>query len=691
MKKTFYSVLIIFCVIGSAFGQRPNDTLVNSVIADTLTQSQTEIEVGDFIDEFSMSGFDQQKAAMLLNECIYTLTRVERNKNKFAYEEEQFKLNNVLTWEGVPEMESVTTFREQLQTELNKLVINEIEKERFLKKKEKRDNAAARNALLGAVSSVQLNVNLVSIISNVVLTTARTLMDYNAKKEESAADLNDQLWELTKDEMKSVTSLRNTAFGVLTEAFGKFGIKECMRLTPDNVNEFLNILELKDLVIKQNQLQDKESVYQFFPPYWYELGCTYLDLYSLDSVKYAVDLQKAWKAFDRYERMSDKFKLYRYDGNVGMIALFQLQYQKGLSNEQKEALIQKVMFNIKNNGNVYLICALNYMEMGKLNESYRLMSDCLSNNKMTASDEMILTSAAYWYLLKDQGVKDYFVRALALADNIGVNAYLTFLYAVRNDKNVDFYTLRRVLQKNIQLVPIRYEDDDITEIEYRQSDNTPRKFYYNIEDWDLVRRDFYNDSDDRTDWEAAVRKATHKLKDDYKYFDSPEAMAHEMYYFKDHPDHLYSSEGNLFSIVMIDGKKYYYLDASKKWESGIKDYQGAKIEKKKGSGRYNTESNNREDKYRKFYKKYSVEKVESVFYFGDYVNERYSWPGYTGPICIMDLSINSGDNDGEYYNGKVCLRYETDYIKEGDTKLRLCGISFVEKVGDEEKVEWIKF
>ena len=677
MRKLFTLIMVAFCVIGDAFAQAPKDTLTVTSVPDSITYTQSEVD--DFVDEFSASNYEQQKAAMLANECIYTLTRVIRSNNKLAYEDEQFKLNNVLSWEGVPSMESVITFRSNLQTELNKLVINEIEKERFIKKKEKRDNAAARNALLGAVSSVQLNVNLVSIVSNVVLTTARTLMDYNVKKEESASELDDQLWELSKAEMTSVTDLRNSAFRVLTEAFGKFEIKECMRLTEDNVGDFFDILELKDLVIKQNQLQNKEPVYQFFPPYWYELGCAYLDLYSLDSVKYAANLQKAWKAFDRYDRMSDRFKLYRYDSNLGMIALFQLQYQQGLSDEQKEALIQKVMFNIKNNGNAYLICALNYWEMGKVNEAYRLISDCLSNNKMTASDEMILTSAASWYLLKDQGVKDYFVRSLALADNIGVNAYLTFLYTVRNDKDVDFYKLRRVLQKNIQLVPVDYEDDDITEIECQQSEQTPQKFYYNIEDWNLVRWDYYNDSDDGTAWKAAVRYAAHRLKYADKYFDSKEDMAHEMYYFKDHPDHL---EG-LPSVIKVDGKEYYYLDASKKWEAGISKYYLAKPVKTKNSKGYNKEINKREDKYRKFYKKYSIEKVESVFYF-EYtklknVAEQYVAKGYTGPVCIMDLYIDSGDENA----GKVCLTFETDYIKEKDTKLRLCGMKF----GD----EWIKF
>lgn len=675
MRKMFFLIMVAFCVMGDAFAQTPKDTLAVTTTTDTITQLQVEID--DFVDEFSTSNFDQQKAAMLANECIYTLTRVIRSNSKFAYEDEQFKLNNVLSWEGVPSMESVVTFRSILQTELNKLVINEIEKERFLKKKEKRDNAAARNALLGAVSSVQLNVNLVSIISNVVLTTARTLMDYNAKKEESAAELDDQLWELSKTEMGSVTILRNSAFGVLSEAFGKYDIKECMRLTEDNVNEFLNILEQRDLVLKQNQLQNKEAVYQFFPPYWYELGCAYLDLYKLDTIENAIDLPMAWKAFGRYEKMSEKYKLYRYDSNLGMIALFQLQYQNDLSDEQKEALIQKVMFNIKNNGNAYLLCALNYWKMGKVNEAYRLMSDCLSNNKITASDEMILTSAASWYMLKDKKIKDYFVRSLAQADNIGVNAYLTFLYAVRNDKDVDFYTLRRVLQKNIQLVPIRYEDGDIAEIECQQSEKTPRKFYYNVNEWALKRWDFYNDSDDRTDWKVDIRYAKHWLKDSYKYFDSKEAMARKMYYFKDHPDHI----GDLPSCVIIDDTvPYYYLDASKNWDSGINKYYCAKPIKKKDSRGYNKEVNRREDKYRKFYKKYSIEKVESIFYFGDFVSERCSVPDYNGPICIMELYIDSGDDNV----GNVCLRYETDYInKKNNEKLRLCGIIY----GN----EWIKF
>lgn len=674
-------------MMGETFAQATNDTLGVTTVADTIAEPQTEVEIPDFLDEFSATSFEQQKAAMLANECIYTLTRVIRSNNKLAYEDEQFKLNNVLSWEGVPSMESVITFRQLLQTELNKLVINEIEKERFLKKKEKRDNAAARNALLGAVSSVQLNVNLVSIISNVVLTTARTLMDYNAKKEESAEELDDQLWELSKEEMTSVTGLRNSAFGVLTEAFGKFEIKECMRLTEDNVGEFLDILGQRDIVIKQNQLLNKESVYQFFPPYWYELGCAYVDLYELDTIKNALSLPKAWNAFDRYEKMSEKFKLYRYDSNLGMIALFRLQFQKDLSDEQKEALIQKVMFNIKNNGNAYLLCALNYWKMGKINEAYGLISDCLANNKMTASDEMILTSAASWYLLKDRNIKDYFIRSLDQADNIGVNAYLTFLHTVREDKDVDFYKLRRALQKNLQLVPIHYEDDDIVSVEIQQSNQQPNKFYYNVEEWNLERLDFYNDSDDKSDWKFAVRNAFHGVKDSHKYFVSKTAMAHEMYYFKDHPDHL----GDLPSSVVIDGVRFYYLDASRKWETGISKYYTALPNETKNSKGYNKEMNRREEKYRKFYKEYCVEKVETGFGFSYDVDNRYSYPGYTGPICIMNLYIDSGDEEGEFYKGKVCLRYETDYIKEGDTKLRLCGISFVEKVGDETKGEWIKF
>ena len=452
MKKLFF-LFIALLQFGFLVAQE-------EIMNDTITPRIDSISQIEILNEFALGSEDQQKAAMLLNECIYTLTKVDLANNRLALEEEQFKLNNVLTWEGIGPYSTISEFRRSLNTELNGFVINSIEKERYHKAFDKKKNNAARNAFLGAISGVQVNVNWFSALSNVVLSSARALMDYNVKMDEYADELDERLWEVEKDEMKRITRLRNKAFEVLDEMFREHGLKENMRLTPRNVEDFFDMINRRDLDIKSNLMMEKESVYQFFPPYWYERGCVYMDLF--EATHKNDYLLRAWASFDRYEQMSNKFRLYRFDGNLGMIALYKLKYRNDyLSDDEKLALINEVTTNIKDNGNAYLLCVLQYLSMNRIPEAYNLLAHCLTESKMTAKDEMILAAAASWDLLKDKEIKRYFIKALIETEKIGVNPFVSFMYVVRDDKDVDFYLLQRALQKDIQLEPVKGNINEI--------------------------------------------------------------------------------------------------------------------------------------------------------------------------------------------------------------------------------------
>ena len=81
---------------------------------------------------------NQQRAAMYLNECVYTLTKIKSTENRIVLEEEQYKLNNILAWEGVSTYRKVVSYRKDLQVNLNSLIKNDIEKERYQKALEKK-------------------------------------------------------------------------------------------------------------------------------------------------------------------------------------------------------------------------------------------------------------------------------------------------------------------------------------------------------------------------------------------------------------------------------------------------------------------------------------------------------------------------------------------------------------------------
>ena len=87
--------------------------------------------------------------------------------------------------------------------------------------------------------------------------------------------------------------------------------------------------------------------------------------------------------------MMNKCKLYRYDDNLGLIALYELKYKTTLNSNQKEGLIKTVVANIKENGNALLYCALQYLEMQKPEEAYKLLSSCLNDPKVTAKNEIV--------------------------------------------------------------------------------------------------------------------------------------------------------------------------------------------------------------------------------------------------------------------------------------------------------------
>ena len=147
----------------------------------------------DTVKDTILYNLNKLRAATYLNECAYSLTRIIKSDNKIILLNEQDKLNNIYRWENVTDFPSVVEFRSELQYELNDLIINETNKERFKKQFEKKQNALARDAFLNAISGVQINVNVYSTVANVLVTSARAYLDYGKRKDDEVFSCNLQI------------------------------------------------------------------------------------------------------------------------------------------------------------------------------------------------------------------------------------------------------------------------------------------------------------------------------------------------------------------------------------------------------------------------------------------------------------------------------------------------------------------
>ena len=653
----------LFAVICQAASGRDGYITDSTAVLDTASYG---FHANDTAPEFTT--IDQLKAASFLNECINTLTRIEKSESKIVLEEEKYRLDNILGWKGTTDYASVVRFRKKLVGSLNEMIINEINKERYIKAYERKQNRAAKDAFLNAISGVQLNVNLTSVVSNILIASARSYMDYNKRKEELGTELDDELWKLEVEQLNEIAKLKGGLIGVYNEVYSEYDLENEMSPTPKEIGTFYDNLLQPDSRVKTQSLIDQSKTLKYFAPYWFERGCAFVELYEeelKDGKENIANLNEAWSAFAKYESMYNQCVLYRYDYRLGMIALYKLKYMDGLSREQREQLAEKVLFNIRDDGNAMLYIAIEYIEtLNGVNKGFDLMRQALQNKASSAHSEIVLAAGAYWDKLKNKNIKDLFIRTLCNAEDVDLDVYIAFLYKVEKDKSVNSYPLKLKLQNSVTLTPIELDEDkgfwSSLKLECRAE-----TFWFNEHDWKLSMEKFDNGQN------IAVKYAfTQQPKDlDEKFFESPddarEKIMSKVPYFKKHPQQLNSTAP--FSRIYVNGKFYWYLSKT------FSDISAA--------CKYITDNGKKYDRMAEFEKKYAnfcndylVSQIEYQYRLdGEPVKEIPSLSNGTRYTYKVSFPYSSSGSSSKF---DVHLCYQTDYIIENDPYLYFSGVIF---------------
>lgn len=635
-------------------------TIISILLVVSLNCSSKEIYKLEDTLEIETYNLDKLRASIYLNECAYSLTRILKSESKIILLEEQSKLNNAYKWENVTNYPSVVEFRAQLQGQLNAMIINETNRERFKIEFEKKNNNAARDAMLGAISGVQVNVNPISLVSNVLLTSARAYMDYGKKKQENEDELDDKMWELEQNDMMSITALRGELFNVITETFGEYGISDNMFLRENGFEKLLNILANNDPLLKLAELNESMDTYQAFPPYWYELGCAYID--NLEKSSDSSYLNKAWEAFDKYEKMNSACPLFISDERIGMIALYKLKY--GLPGIDIERLIQTVKNNIGKDASALLYAALLYdTRLNNPEKSLTMMRQCLNDPSLTGKNEFILAALTIWDKVQSKHVKELFVRAVANAEYVDLETYISFLYKLREDQSVNTYHLLSKMRKAFFVNIIDYDKDfGIKSISFiPNKDSGYLKF--DDRDWKIVleKRDHYTK-------EQFIYTSSIELADKDKFFsdidDIYRIIKRKNKYFKHYPNEI--EKLKLISQIKLNNEHFYYISSEQMWSDKIKMRLSYKSD---DESKFNY-AGNIENSYINFYNEYHVDKIDYCFNFNDPVDckfqTKHNESQYTLRITLSNLEGN----------GEIVMIFATDYLSEDNTYFYPIGIEY---------------
>lgn len=373
----------------------------------------------------------EENVIVQMNYCINTLTNIIHNKSISVLEHEIDQLVNNLTMEQIIGLPEIRDFRIDLMDAASKFEITE-EERMYMRRLQsmKRDNAMW-NALSAALNPTMLVVGpkghvAVQVAFQLLLTVSRSGVEYMSASGEQSIEELQAMWELRKEDLKTISELRLSAQAIVYELYNKYHLKEEQRLTEATANLFNEYVSEPDASKRLRVLKDHEDTYKHMAEYYYYLGMAYLDLN-----KY----QEAKLNFDRYLAMYYKTPYLRYDERTGCIALARLTYEKELSADEKVELINIVLKNLPNSSPALLQCAMIYIhDLKQYEKGFNLLRAGIDNSHASDPDILYMAVANLLpYMTNYPAIYNAAVEIFTKTNNVGYTSYLTYLF--NTDRN----------------------------------------------------------------------------------------------------------------------------------------------------------------------------------------------------------------------------------------------------------------
>ena len=307
---------------------------------------------------FAQNNDQKENVIAQMNYCINSLTNIIHNKSMSVLEHESDQILNNLTMQHIVGLYEINDFRIDLLDAVS--TFNITEQERALLRRIqsiKRDNmkwAAISNALdpTMLLTGTAGPGMAYQAAFQVLLTAARSAVEYQTMKGEQNIEELRAMWDLRKQDLMKINETRKEALKLVYSLYEKYNLDERDRLTEATANYFSTIISEENPERRARLLSDNRATYEHMADYFYYLGMAYLDCNNYS---------KARDYFTQYISKYKKAPLFRYDKKSGCIALAILANDKDLSASEKMQYIEIALKNLPHNSPAIMQCAMIYM------------------------------------------------------------------------------------------------------------------------------------------------------------------------------------------------------------------------------------------------------------------------------------------------------------------------------------------
>ena len=360
--------------------------------------------------EQNYSDLDKKKAASALNLCLVSISQIIDYSDQYILEQEYEGILNNLNLEHMPKDEALLDVLRQILDTITFFRIQEGEKQFIDQEYQDRMKAAIWSAVPGC-GAILACPDPKAMLFTLLTQVGSGYMNYRNEKAKAGREKEKVMWELHKAAIEQFNGLRRELFTTAWKLADTYGFKDEMRLTESQIAQYNRILQEDNLYRRLARLEDIQSKFKAFPPFWYSMGNTALQLLKNDPDDKEMRL-KARTAYAEYFKINndvnnDESSLLRSDPIFSACALEYVSLMESSENENKLKYINLAKKYAGTHFDILQLCAMAFLDVGEIEKAAEILKALVCEGYNEGVNAQLLSMLYIKEALKHDDRMDY--------------------------------------------------------------------------------------------------------------------------------------------------------------------------------------------------------------------------------------------------------------------------------------------
>ena len=249
--------------------------------------------------------YDPQHTMLALNMAIVSIHRIVTTQDRIILDQEYNTIINKLALGNIESDYEMTGLYAELMNFITGKGLRQEEAKRF----QERYNQREQRQIVDALSGIRAyGGNLWSWLGSLATSCVSQYFSYQSAKSELLEGLNDDLWQLKREEIEDCNELQVKLLNSSWNLLRQYKLPDEYRLTQESLNSYYKAVNEADPSKRLRMLRARnvEKNFQVYPPYWY---------YRAKAAQESGDDSEALKCWDKFAEVwrpvlrNDPYKL----------------------------------------------------------------------------------------------------------------------------------------------------------------------------------------------------------------------------------------------------------------------------------------------------------------------------------------------------------------------------------------------